>query len=49
MPPYLEQITVYRGQLLCLFESASSQYARQDITVMDRTLSVNINALLDNN
>lgn len=49
MPPYLEQITVYKGQLLCLFESASSQYARQDITVMDRTLSVNINALLDNN
>nr|WP_201330548.1 hypothetical protein [Lactobacillus nasalidis] len=49
MPPYLEQITVYRGQLLCLFESASSQYARQDITVMDRTLSVNINALLNNN
>lgn len=45
MPPYLEQITAYKGQLLCVFESASSIYARPDITVMDRILSMNINAL----
>lgn len=45
MPPYLEQITTYRGQLLCIFESASKQYARPEIMVMDRILSVNINSL----
>ena len=45
MPPYLEQITVYKGQLLCLFESGSAQYARSNIMVMDRILSLNINAL----
>ena len=27
MPPYLEQITAYKGQLLCIFESGSKQYA----------------------
>lgn len=45
LPPYLEQITAYKGQLLCLFESGSRIYARPDITVMDRILSLNINAL----
>lgn len=45
MPPYLEQIIAYRGQLLCVFESASEVYARPQITVMDRILSVNINSL----
>lgn len=45
MPPYLEQIIAYRGQLLCVFESASKMYARPQITVMDRILSVNINSL----
>lgn len=44
-PPYLEQIIVERGQLICVFESASSAYARDSITVMDRTLSLNINQL----
>lgn len=48
MPPYLEQITAYKGQLLCVFESASSIYARPRITVMDRILSMNINALFGN-
>lgn len=48
MPPYLEQITAYKGQLLCLFESASKQYARSNIVVMDRVLSMNINALFGN-
>lgn len=48
MPPYLEQITAYKGQLLCLFESGSSKYASSKITVMDRVLSMNINALLGN-
>ena len=48
MPPYLEQITAYKGQLLCLFESASQQYARPNIVVMDRVLSININALFGN-
>lgn len=48
MPPYLEQITAYKGQLLCVFESASSIYARPGITVMDRILSMNINALFGN-
>lgn len=45
-PPYLEQITVQNGQLLCLFESGSKMYARDSIMVMDRILSVNIMALL---
>lgn len=45
MPPYLEQITAYRGQLICVFESGAKQYARPHMMVMDRTLSVNINAL----
>lgn len=45
MPPYLEQIIAYKGQLLCVFESASKEYARPDITVMDRILSININSL----
>lgn len=45
MPPYLEQITAYKGQLLCIFESGSQKYAKPDIVVMDRILSVNINAL----
>ena len=45
MPPYLEQITAYKGQLLCVFESGSKIYARPEIVVMDRILSVNINAL----
>lgn len=44
-PPYLEQITVQNGQLLCLFESGSKMYARNSIMVMDRILSVNIMAL----
>ncbi|KRL62999.1 YncE family protein [Lactobacillus psittaci] len=45
MPPYLEQLTVEHGQLLCLFESGSKNYARSQITIMDRILSININAL----
>lgn len=45
MPPYLEQITAYRGQLLCVFESGSKLYAKPDIMIMDRILSININAL----
>ncbi|MDO4912832.1 MAG: hypothetical protein Q3960_04680 [Lactobacillus sp.] len=45
MPPYLEQITAYKGQLLCIFESAASQYANPDIVIMDRILSMNINGL----
>ena len=45
LPPYLEQITVENGQLICLFESGSKNYARSQIMIMDRTLSLNINAL----
>ncbi len=45
MPPYLEQIIAYKGQLLCVFESGSKLYARPGITVMDRILSMNINSL----
>lgn len=45
MPPYLEQITAYKGQLLCVFESASKLYAKPKVVVMDRILSLNINAL----
>ena len=48
MPPYLEQITAYKGQLLCVFESGSKIYARPEIVVMDRILSMNINALFGN-
>lgn len=48
MPPYLEQITAYKGQLLCLFESGSKIYAKPHILVMDRILSLNINALFGN-
>ncbi|TSO27003.1 hypothetical protein [Lactobacillus sp. LL6] len=48
MPPYLEQITAYKGQLLCLFESGSKIYAKPHILVMDRVLSLNINALFGN-
>ena len=48
MPPYLEQITAYKGQLLCLFESGSKIYAKRNIVVMDRILSMNINALFGN-
>lgn len=46
LPPYLEQISVYKGQLLLLFESSSRAYARNDIMIVDRILSANINALL---
>ncbi|QNQ81556.1 hypothetical protein FP435_08190 [Lactobacillus sp. PV037] len=46
LPPYLEQISVYKGQLLLLFESSSREYARDDIMIVDRILSANINALL---
>jgi hypothetical protein len=45
LPPYLEQVLAYKGQLICLFESASQKYGRPNIMVMDRLLSVNINAL----
>lgn len=45
MPPYLEQITAYKGQLLCVFESGSKLYAKPKVVVMDRILSMNINAL----
>lgn len=45
MPPYLEQIQAYKGQLICLFESGSAKYARPDIMVMDHLLSLNIAAL----
>lgn len=45
MPPYLEQIYAYDGQLLCLFESGAKEYANPRITVMDRVLSININSL----
>lgn len=48
MPPYLEQITAYKGQLLCIFESGSSQYAKPHMVIMDRILSININALFGN-
>lgn len=48
MPPYLEQVLAYKGQLLCLFESASNKYAKPDIMIMDRILSININALFGN-
>lgn len=48
MPPYLEQITAYRGQLLCVFESGSKLYAKPDIVIIDRILSININALFGN-
>ncbi|RVU71440.1 MULTISPECIES: YncE family protein [Lactobacillus] len=48
MPPYLEQITAYKGQLLCIFESGSKQYAKRDLVIMDRILSLNINALFSN-
>lgn len=46
MPPYLEQIYVQNGQLLMLFESGSKAYARDQIMIVDRILSANINALL---
>lgn len=45
MPPYLEQITAYKGQLLCLFESGSNKYAKPKIMIMDRILSININGI----
>lgn len=45
LPPYLEQIQVYKGQLICLFESGARKYARPGIMVMDRLLSLNINSL----
>lgn len=45
MPPYLEQITAYKGQLICIFESGAKQYAKPNSVIMDRTLSLNINAL----
>lgn len=45
LPPYLEQITAYKGQLLCVFESGSKYMLCPDIMVMDRILSLNINAL----
>ena len=48
MPQYLEQIVAYKGQLLCLFESGSRQYAKPNIMIMDRILSININALFGN-
>ena len=48
MPPYLEQITAYKGQLLCIFESGSKIYAKTHIMIMDRILSLNINALFGN-
>lgn len=48
MPPYLEQITAYKGQLLCVFESGSKLYAKPNIVIMDRILSININALFGN-
>lgn len=48
MPPYLEQITAYKGQLLCVFESGSRIYARPHMVIMDRILSININALFGN-
>lgn len=48
MPPYLEQITAYKGQLLCLFESGSKIYAKPNIVIMDRVLSLNINGLFGN-
>ena len=46
MPPYLEQIYVQNGQLLMLFESGAKAYARDQIMIVDRILSANINALL---
>lgn len=46
MPPYLEQIQAYDGQLLMLFESGAKSYAKDQIMIMDRILSANINALL---
>lgn len=46
MPPYMEQIYVHKGQLLVLFESGAKAYAKNHLMVMDRVLSVNINALL---
>ena len=46
VPPYLEQIYAYKGQLLMLFESGAEKYARDSITVVDRIMSANINALL---
>lgn len=46
VPPYLEQIYAYKGQLLMLFESGARKYAKDSITVVDRVLSANINALL---
>ncbi|MDF7639809.1 hypothetical protein PT285_10395 [Lactobacillus sp. ESL0791] len=47
LPPYLEQIAAYKGQLLCIFESGSKLYARPQLVIMDRILSLNINALFD--
>ncbi|MBD5429427.1 hypothetical protein [Lactobacillus sp.] len=46
VPPYLEQIYAYKGQLLMLFESGAKKYAKDSVTVVDRVLSANINALL---
>ena len=48
LPPYLEQIYICNGQLLMLFEGGARQYQRSDRMVMDRVLSVNVNALLGN-
>lgn len=48
MPPYLEQITAYKGQLLCLFESGSNKYAKSKIMVIDRILSINVNGIFGN-
>lgn len=46
MPPYLEQIYVQNGQLLMLFESGAKAYESDQIMIVDRILSANINALL---
>lgn len=46
VPPYLEQIYAYKGQLLMLFESGAKKYAKDSVTVVDRVMSANINALL---
>ena len=49
MPPYLEQIDVTGDQLLMIFESGAKAYAKNNIMVMDRIISANINSLIGSN
>ena len=48
-PPYLEQITVVKDQLLMIFESGAKAYSKNGVLSIDRIISANINALIGSN